>query len=310
MIRRSVSAHISGYLLKSIGVVLFVWILLRIDRVQLLFALHNASLPLILTGLGLLAPIYVLRSMRWHSLTTGSGVDESLLEATHLYLASLFLGVVTPGKVGEAMRIPSLMRKGLTGRKSTALTILDRGLDIALLGPLGLASVAFLSGTYPFLWWTGLAIACGGGAYVLYRTTERWLTLPSDMVSLLKKTWMPVLGFTIVSWSLYYLQLIIFMRAFALEIPMIPFLSIMTVVGILSVLPIAPAGLGTREAALLYFFRTFAIPPPLTIAFAFTIFITTFAGSLIGAYCLWRLPTGHAHRHIAREPERVQSPHA
>lgn len=277
-------------LLKGIGLFLFLWILWRIDRMQLIVSMHNASLPLVLVALGLFAPMYLLRSIRWHTLAIESGVNTGLLESTHLYIASLFLGIVTPGKAGEAMRIPSLMSKGLTAKKSIALTLLDRLLDIALLAPLGLLSIGILFG-----WKTFFAGSIGATVIVMLlflcvHIMQRWVSLLTDVTHLLKKTWIPVVLLTICSWLLYYVQLLVLIRAFPAEIPLVFFLATMTVVGIISILPIAPAGLGTREAALLYFFHAYGIPPPLTIAFSFTIFLTTLVGSLIGAYCLWRLP--------------------
>ena len=77
---------------------------------------------------------------------------------------------------------------------------------------------------------------------------------------------------------------------FGISIDVPTFIAIMTLVGIISILPIAPAGLGTRDATLLFFFGSMNIPAEQSIAFSFTIFVLTIVASSIGAYFWIKYP--------------------
>src|SRR5207249_1031405 len=57
--------------------------------------------------------------------------------------------------------------------------------------------------------------------------------------------WKPHL-LTIANWTVYYAQLTLIARAFGIMVPLLPFLGIMTLAGVVNLLAIAPAGLGTR----------------------------------------------------------------
>ena len=58
-----------------------------------------------------------------------------------------------------------------------------------------------------------------------------------------------------------------------MTVPVLPFLGIMTIAGIANLL--AVAGLGTREATLLFFFPRYGIASTLTVAFSLSIFALT-----------------------------------
>ncbi len=273
--------------MKGIGVLLFLWILLRLDIRQAVAVLGSVPMPVLFAALGLFPALYLLRSWRWHILSDLAPHRGPFAESVRIYCASLFLGIVTPGKVGEAFKIPALVKKGLSPKLSVLLTILDRMLDMACVGALGIVAVGIL---FSWLWaflltlCTAIALAVMAaishiGALRRSAAVQHWLhQLPQ--VTLL----------TLVSWAVYYLQLLVLAKGFAIAIPIAPFLAIMTITGILSLVPIAPAGLGTREAALLFFFAQYGVEPERTIAFSFSIFVLTIIGSLIGTYFWLRKP--------------------
>lgn len=276
------------YALKGIGIILFVVILSRIDATKAMAALGGVSPVAVGAALGLFPLIYFIKSSRWHVLTVGSGAKSTFHESTSLYLAAMFLGVVTPGRVGEAFKIPGLVRQGLRWKDAMLLTIIDRALDMVVLGAAAIVATAML-----FTLHTAALLAAVSGATVIVLAILAW-RLPrlrgAVLPNLKAKTWGWALLLTVLNWCVYFLQLVVLEHAFSLGVPLLPFLAIMMMVTIISALPIAPAGLGTRDAALLFFFGQLGIAEHVTVAFSFTIFVLTILSSLIGLYYWMRHP--------------------
>ncbi len=196
----------------------------------------------------------------------------------------MFLGIATPGKLGEAMKIPALISRGLTLKSATGITILDRLMDIAILGLLGIWAIGSLISVKLAGLVLVSVILLGLIAFVLRKLTLKLLPQIDT------NSWARAIALTIINWAVYFLQLWILATGFGLSINPQIFVAIMTLVGIISILPIAPAGLGTRDAALLLFFGSLGISAEKTIAFSFTIFALTIIASSIGAYFWIKYP--------------------
>ncbi|MFA7682491.1 MAG: lysylphosphatidylglycerol synthase domain-containing protein, partial [Candidatus Peribacteraceae bacterium] len=187
------------------------------------------------------------------------------------------LGIVTPGRIGEALKIPWLKKHGLPLKTSIALTIADRLLDITTLFVLSIGALGIL-----FDWKYAVAGLC-----VLLIATVLFC-VRTHRIEHAWAQWKKPIMITILNWTIYFLQMVFLARAFNLVIPMPAFLASMTIAGVLSMLPIAPAGLGTRDAVLVLLFTQFSIVPAQTIAFSFSLFVLMLCASLIGAYFwLW-----------------------
>jgi uncharacterized membrane protein YbhN (UPF0104 family) len=274
-------------LLKGIGIVLFLWILTHIDSAQFVRSLASASFPFLLLGWLLFPAIYALKAARWHFFLRRAGIEQSYLTSYKTYCSALFLGTVTPGNVGETIKISFLHSAGASLKTATALTLLDRLYDVLWIGLFALPAVYFLLPDR-LLVLVVLLAGIGIALFVLRTLLKRSGENPRHLLSY-GFQWQPHL-WTIANWSLYFLQQLIFARALNLTVPVPPFIGIMTLAGIANLLAIAPAGLGTRDAVVLYFFSAYGIPAPLTVAFSFSIFVLTLLGSLIGLGFWLRLP--------------------
>lgn len=266
------------FLLRGIGVLLFVWIVTHIDRSQLLESFREASWPLLALGWCLFPVIYLLKSWRWHTLIARNGIVQPFSVSFRTYCSALFLGALTPGNAGEAIKIAYLHAAGATLQRATSLTILDRLYDALWIGIVALPSVYFLLlDRFAVLVWVvvGLGLILLVSGFVFQRH------------SLLH--WQPH-AITLLNWVVYYLQLLIFAHAFHIAVPLFALFSIITLAGITTLLAIAPAGLGTRDAVFLYFLRPYGVPSALIVAFTSSVFVLTMLGALIGAYCLLRTP--------------------
>jgi len=272
------------YALKGIGIVLFGWILIRIDLQQAIESIAQASTISIVVAFAFFPVIYLLKSWRWHILAHAAGANTNFWQSVHLYMSGLFLGTATPGKLGEAMKIPALTARGLSLKDAMSITVLDRLLDVGVIGMVAIWAAGVLVSTTL----AGILLACVlctiAVAFMLRRQVRKLL----PAIGL--RSWCPALALTALNWCVYFLQLWILAQGFGFSIALPVFVAIMTITGIISLLPIAPAGLGTRDAALLFFFGNLGIALEQIIAFSFTIFVLTIIASSIGAYFWLRYP--------------------
>jgi len=132
------------YAIKGIGILLFGFILLKLDLRELATNFAKASPASVLLTLLLFLPIYALKCFRWHVLVRAAGANVSLRDSVQLYMSGLFLGIITPGKMGEALKIPVLRTQGLSMQDAVGITAIDRLLDVAILGLVAIWAAAVL----------------------------------------------------------------------------------------------------------------------------------------------------------------------
>ncbi len=272
--------------MKIIGVLLFIWVLATTDVQQIITTLSRVPLRFLVGTLVLFPVIYTLRSLRWHILAHTVGSVVSFAESLRMYYAGIFLGMITPGRIGEAARIPFLTRQGITVRKGILLTVLDRVFDVGCIGILSIIAVGVL-------WSWTLAAVITAALLLAFLLMLLFLKKIPFALPVIRLVWRPcprLIALTFVSWGFYFLQLEILRRGFAINLPLTHFLSIMTFAGIVSMLPIAPAGLGTRDAFVAFMFLRYQVPTETSVAFTATIFLLTFLGSLLGLYAWFHPP--------------------
>lgn len=191
-----------------------------------------------------------------------------------------------------------LVRTGLEALRAVGVTLFLVGTNLAML--LVVTTVAWLSvggdATYTALWWI-LVGGCGAFAVYLVVITiapafiakVRVLTPLFDAG--LRGHAVAVLG-RLPHVASVVLQYWIAMRAWGIPVPFVTGVTLMPVVAIAAVLPISPAGLGTTQAALVYFFSAYAAGATTddrhahVLAFAVVYFVYTVVSVLlVGLVC-------------------------
>lgn len=284
----SMAAPSHRLLLRSIGIAIFLWILWSLNFRALLGHVRNADPLLLIASFGTIFAIYAVKALRWSRLTAIAGLKTSFREAWRLYNIGIFLGNITPGKLGEFGRVPYLRRAGLHAGTGTMLTILDRLLDVLLIAILAIASTGILFGRDWMLWSFLLGLGCGALGLVAWMQTHR-LREEHDWLRFLKtladpKHALVLIALTAIGWALYYLWALLLARSLGIFVAPLPLLSAITITGILSLLPIAPAGLGTRDAALLALLAPFGVLPEQSVAYALLMFVLILLSSALGGW--------------------------
>ncbi|TVQ29336.1 MAG: UPF0104 family protein [Geminicoccaceae bacterium] len=132
-----------------------------VDLDAALVALHQLTLPLIVVVLGLSLVNYLLRCLRWHYLSRHLDVEVPVLTNSVYYVAG-FAFTITPGKIGEVVRLWFLKRRHGYGYAHTAgLLLLDRLTDAWPLLLLALLGAAPFAGQGPALVLITLVLVTG-----------------------------------------------------------------------------------------------------------------------------------------------------
>ena len=285
--------------IKGFGIILFIVVVMHIDQKKLVDALTQASITNILITLALFPVIYTLKSWRWHVLTHTIGLKNPFYRSLQVYYASLFLGAITPGRAGEAAKIFALKADGVPLKKGVTITIADRMIDVLFLGALAIISLYMLFGFSAALF---VLIGCvmTGLLFLFISKQKRMLQKIDILQSVTPSTWGLLFFITFLNWVVYFGQIIILAHGFGITVPIMSFIAILVLVGIVSILPVAPAGLGTRDATMLYFLTPYAYSPDRIVAFTFSIFILSMSASLIGAYFWLRLPLTDTPAHATK----------
>lgn len=271
--------------LKWIGVLLFAWILWKIDRPALLATLQTIPMTNILDALVMLFAQMAAKALRWHLLVKSRGLSPDFSESWQVYCIGIFFGSITPSNLGELGRVPYLVRQGLEPKKGIALVAYDRLIDVGVIGMFGIAAVGILFG---FAWFGIIVGICALGALLLWLLWKQTKSIRDKYglepyAALLRhETLLPLFGTTVLAWICYFTWTVLIARGVGITVPLVPIVSALTLTGIVALLPISPSGLGTRDAALLTFLIPFGVLAPQTVALSMLIFVGALVAGLPG----------------------------
>lgn len=113
------------------GFFLLYRVLVRVKWSEFEQAIASLS-PDLLLGAGLAAALGLwVKSLRWHLCFRDERI--ALRDTLSVFFASNFFGLITPGRVGELLRIQFLRRHQIDARRGLALLIHDRFFDFLIL---------------------------------------------------------------------------------------------------------------------------------------------------------------------------------
>lgn len=270
---------------KLIGIGLFVVILSQIDRQEVLQQLQSINIALAIGAFPLLYAMYYCKAHRLRTLVGTSDVSLSISEGWKIYNIGIFLANITPGKVGEFGKAGYLKAMGMQTALSITITILDRLFDVLCIAMIALIGLGVLVS-----WKIALAITIVGliGISIAkllwnWTTATKWFSFLKE--ALKKESILPASFWTLLSWIIYFLWTIALATAIGITIPVHALIFIMTFTGVIALLPIAPLGLGTRDAALVFFLFPYGVSSEQSVSLALLMFVhILLSGALGGIY--------------------------
>lgn len=122
----------------------FLWLSLRDSDLDAVWGTISSARPVPLIGsVALVGLMYTLQSLRWRRIAH-SGVPRRLVLG--MLISSLAVNNVVPGRVGDLLRARWISQAGgLSGGRSLATVVLDRGGDLLVLSALLVLSLRFVT---------------------------------------------------------------------------------------------------------------------------------------------------------------------
>jgi glycosyltransferase 2 family protein len=262
------------WLLRLLGPALLLYFLLTIDDPRLVWNTLLQTHPW-LFGLAivLVVPFLIMKAWRWQYLLTIWNISIPLREALALYCIGMFLGVVTPGQAGDAVKAWYLRRRGYPLSTGLASVVVDRLFDIGVMGLLAATGLYFFWNILPggralnVVVVAALLVGVAGGLVLVMsrslrellvgrvlprlmprRLQERWGSGGLESLHLTARQTVMLTALTVAGLFWTFLRVYLLFLAVGTPIPIGPFIALVAILALVQ--PATPGGVGTRDAAL------------------------------------------------------------
>ena len=266
------------WLLKLIGVGLFVLILNQIDRSALKLQLEQTNMIFVGLSFLLLFLVYFCKAKRFAVLVHQAGTILPFQKHWQIFNTGVFLAGITPGKIGEMGRAAYLKAEGMNAGIAIVLMIIDRILDVVFIAILTVVSAGILFGWQ----WAVIGALVMGIGFSLALLIRRASTILRTHITATSIA--PVTLWTVASWTVYFTWAITLAYTVGIHVPVMVLFSALVFAGILALLPIAPSGLGTRDATLVFLLAPYGVPAEQAVALALLMFISIILSSFLGGW--------------------------
>jgi len=294
-----------------IGIFLFIIILIKIDIQSILINIKNIKLSYLFFAFLLGFPILITKSYCWNYIKKKQNIHYSKKDSFLMYNVGLYIGSVTPGRVGEISRALYLKKDGHSFGKSMVSLTLDRISDFAflliflffgllfffnffnnqILIPLAI-TISLIILLFIFLKSNLIQLLLKKLFYIIIpaRYKKSWEVNFQDFIKDIKiykfRDYLIVFLITAFSWLFYYIQMyIVAQSANIADIPLLHLSIMLTAVGFITLIPISISGIGTRDAALIFFLTPFLVPKEQIIVFSSLILLMYLFHTFIGFIC-------------------------
>lgn len=298
---------------RIFGIILFIYILSRIDLQQLFVKFKEINLLYYLIALLFLIPGFLIRAFRWKMIVNSTAAEISFLDLAEILAKGILLGVATPGKLGEFWQAKYLAEStGTSGGKAFYTTFIDRMVDLLVTGAVALLGILVISSRFgirkdlelyiliivSFVFFVYFFLRKTGVQQIFKNLLNFLIPAPfkvnansflsefyQGFKSLNFNLFLKILGYGF----LYYLNMVLIHYFITLSLGIIiPFWYLFLIVAIvllISIIPITVAGIGLREAGFIYFFSILGLPASSAVALSLLVLfcniLMTFPGVII-----------------------------
>ncbi|MBI4343687.1 MAG: flippase-like domain-containing protein [Candidatus Omnitrophica bacterium] len=299
--------------LRFLGVAAFLILLLRLPKSQ---QVQFARLDLRWLGFCMLLTILMLllESLVWQRLLANQRIRHPYPKTLLSYLASQYLGLVTPGHVGEFLAAGYISTNtGITFGYALSSVVMKKVLAwVAIIG-FGIWGLPLIA-EMPFKQGVGRLIALGAVALValsigiglwvvsLKRLAHKWASLSpwqidmtefwSGMRHLASPRLLIPLALTGLAFSLLFVQLNAVLRAMGIALPFVVVARMMALSRVAArLVPVSLVGFGSKDAALIWLLAQQRVDVVAGIAVALLLLICSYLVTLLlSGVCWWINP--------------------
>ncbi len=302
--------HRFRWVIRLLGLALFVAILFVVDVPHILSTLSKANFGLVALSIILVIPHLATKAWRWQVLLRSVGINISLLEASRLYAVGQAAGFLTPGQAGDAVKAVYLRGAGYSLGRSLVTVVVDRLYDLLVVGGLAVWGI-FVFGQVP-QGQTAIIVLFVAAIVLLFVlfSSRGWqgplakvitLLVPArflkgrDAQTTLESLVLPPaalvqsFAITVVSFVVSYFRSWLLFAALGLNVPIAYFLAATSIAGIAAILPVTVGGVGTRDAAFVVLFSMMGYGAESAVALSTLVLLHQVTNWVVGGLAfLWK----------------------
>jgi uncharacterized protein (TIRG00374 family) len=280
------------------------------DKAALWRSVLEADAWLFALALLLNVPVVHLKVVRWRELLAGRGYHYPLGRSYAAVLSSLYLGMLTPGRVGDVLRVQYVKSEiDVPYAEGLAVTVMDRFCDLYVLAAVvALGTVHFataLDSELVYVSWVAVAIAALAPTLFLFkgpadllgralgRLSARWHTSLSALLealrALTRKAALVAIPLTVACFSINYLQGWLIAHAIRVDLSFVDVASLLATTSLLGLMPISVSGVGVRELFLAVVFPALGFAAAQGVAFGLLVFVCNYVAIVIAGFVAWQI---------------------
>lgn len=307
--------------LKTIGPIIFVFILTKIDIKTTFSVLTKAKPSYIIFACFVVFPLsLLLRTYKWNNILKINGIYFSFSKAVVIYYIGLSINIFLPANVGTFSKTYYLTREGHPIGMSFMTTGYDKLFELMAIMTIMLLSFGkiapLLYGNYEIILKNILIFCClvmsllvSGFIFkrqlfiildkLYFHLALKWKNKMSSVEynslknSLFNMKSYDAISFLVLSMIIKLIEyILIYFLALSLSIPL-SFLSLLFCANLFatfSFLPVSFNGIGIRDATFLFFFPLFGINGDIGVSLAFLMLFTTIIMQSLGLIGLYKYP--------------------
>ena len=297
--------------IRLLGPLILVVLLWRLGDVDEVWRLMTSA-DLLLVGAAVLinfANIH-LKVLRWRALLAARGIHYPLGRAWGAFLSSLYVGMLTPGRVGDVLRIQYLRHDEDTPyAEGLASVVMDRLCDLYVLGFMVAAAVARFSsvvvGDLATIAWVGVGVVVVAPlALLVPGLAEKTMGVvyarvakdPSGLDRFLRalrgylgRGLLVAVPLSVLAILLTFVQGWLIARAVGLELSYIDVAALLAIGNFLGLLPVSISGVGVREAFYAVIFPSLGLSASSGVGFGLLVFVVIYVGLTLKGFVSWQI---------------------
>ena len=304
------------WIFRSIGLILFVIILSKLDLAEIIALLSDLSMFYLVAALILFFPLLVTKAMRWQLLMKAQHINYSLKDSTIMYAAALYVGALTPGRLGDFIKVLYLKEDGYPFGKSFATVLLDRLFDLVSLFIIAYAGMLLFITLFGRAITILSCISVGTALLIVFfvykkdfsrgileyisshlipgRYRDNVKTSFSDLYNGIKtlngNQFTLATLITLFAWVIHFIMMYLLALSLDIHIPFLYLATCVSISAVITLIPISISGIGTRDATLIILFSYLGISKESAIAFSMLILFMYAVNGSIGLLAWLKKP--------------------
>lgn len=302
-------------LIKIIGIIIFFVILTKIDFQKL-----GSIIPLIRPSYLFAAIVLALfpllfKAFRWKYILKLQQINYPIKDSFLAYLSSFYAGIVTPAKLGEFVKVFYLQKsKNVSFGMAFSSVMIDRILDLFFLVLFSLAGIFYfyVYKDYLIVLIAFLVLMLIIMALLINKNFRN--SFVKILLAVIKKKYKTKLqvqaddffsGFdvigkitfivpvflTLIAYVIFFFRCYLISRSLDMPVSFAYLAFSISVTGILVLLPITVAGIGIRDASLIFLFWQVGISKEMALAYSFLfLLVINVMSGLVGAFAWMKIP--------------------